>query len=704
MKVFTVGMLSLAVSAAIQAQENDNNIETMLITGSRIVESIDEVPVSVTIIDRTELERQLNVSSDIQNLLAMYVPGISAGTGTSSNFGQTLRGRAALVMIDGVPQSTPLRNGALGIKTLDPNIIERVEIIQGATSIYGNGAAGGIINYITRTPGGDKTAAVEVDTSTRFSAIEMEDSVGGKVSTTLSGTNSQLSYVASYSYEKNGVLRDADGDALGTQYGLSQGETHNIFAKLGVDVSETQKLAVTYNYYESQQDSDWVDVIGNISLGEKTYAVYDPASRPEKAEPQGPRGNTNIQAKYTNNAIFSNTQVEVDAYTQTIENVFFWSTRLGNPDIEADGGQSMIKSDKNGLRATFNTLASTDIVDVNFIYGVDLLQDVTSQPLVDGRMWVPEMDMRNKAGFLQSKWVFNNDLILKAGIRREKIGISVDDYNTLKLCTSPDVCSTPLEVTGGDIDTTATTYNIAFRYNGIDAFNPYISYSEGADVPDIGVLLRSATVEDISLIQTEASVVKSREIGFVSTFDQFRFEARAYQSKSNLGSRSTLDPNTGIYITERAPQKIWGYEGIANFSASDSLDFTVTFGRVEGKHTETDSYIGGRQIGAPKLTFVTNWNPVNDAALSLSVLKVLDRNRFERDESGFYSGDEGNVTGYTVVNLTGSYDFGNFSVYGGIENLFNADYFPARAQALTYAAFNVKGIGRTVNIGVKLAF
>ena len=90
--------------------------------------------------------------------------------------------------------------------------------------------------------------------------------------------------------------------------------------------------------------------------------------------------------------------------------------------------------------------------------------------------------------------------------------------------------------------------------------------------------------------------------------------------------------------------------------------------------------------------------------MSLSVLKVLDRNRFERDENGFYSGDEGNVTGYTVVNLTGSYDFGNFSVYGGIENLFNADYFPARAQALTYTAFNVKGIGRTVNMGVKLAF
>ena len=53
-------------------------------------------------------------------------------------------------MIDGVPQSTPLRNGSLGIKTLDASAIARIEVIKGATSIYGNGVAGGIINYITK--------------------------------------------------------------------------------------------------------------------------------------------------------------------------------------------------------------------------------------------------------------------------------------------------------------------------------------------------------------------------------------------------------------------------------------------------------------------------------------------------------------------------------------------------------------------------
>jgi iron complex outermembrane receptor protein len=85
----------------------------------------------------------------------MYVLGLSASSGTSSNFAQTLRGHAALVMIDGVPQSTPLKKGAVGMRSLDPNVIERIEVIKGATSIYGNGAAGGIINYITKKPNTD---------------------------------------------------------------------------------------------------------------------------------------------------------------------------------------------------------------------------------------------------------------------------------------------------------------------------------------------------------------------------------------------------------------------------------------------------------------------------------------------------------------------------------------------------------------------
>lgn len=117
----------------------------------------------------------------------------------------------------------------------------------------------------------------------------------------------------------------------------------------------------------------------------------------------------------------------LDLYMQDIENVFFFSPNLANPDENYEGGQSIIRSDKKGARATLNTQVDFDSVEATFVYGIDALNDVTSQPLVDGRVWVPEMDMKSIAGFLQTKWVIANDLIVKAGVRQESIDLSVDD-------------------------------------------------------------------------------------------------------------------------------------------------------------------------------------------------------------------------------------------------------------------------------------
>jgi len=693
-----------AEGASGNTTEQDNNIERILITGSRVIESIDEVPSSVTIISKKDIENHLKVSSDIQSLLTMYVPGISAANGTSSNFAQTLRGRAALVMIDGVPQSTPLRNGALGMRTLDPSVIERIEVIKGATSIYGNGAAGGIINYITKRPGSNKKFNLDTTLSSRFSAVEFEDSAGTKFTTTAFGEIDDFSYIASASIENNGILRDADGDALGTQYGLSEAESQNYFTKLAYQFDDEKSVLLTYNYYESQQDSAWVDVIGDINKGEKTYAIKDESNTPSNAAPQGPRGNHNFQLKYTDAELFVNTQLDLDFYKQSIENVFFYSTVLANPDLGLAGGQSLIKSEKQGIRATLNSQLEWDNLDATFIYGIDALNDVTSQPMVDGRLWVPEMDMDNLAGFIQTKWVFSDDFIFKAGIRHEQMDIEVDDYHTLKLCRSADQCSVPLAVIGGIINFDATTYNIGFRYNAHPLFSPYISYSEGANVPDLGALLRSATVNDISLIQTEAAIIDNIELGVVSKYQQLRVELSTYKSNSDLGSRSVLDPKTGIYITQRAPQEIWGFEGIANYQFSSELNIAGTYSYVEGKHKGTDNYLGGRQISAPKGTIVLNWLPTDQASLSFSYLHVGDRDRFEKNEDGNYTGDEGKVDGYNIFNLSGDYRFGDWKVFAGIENLFNEDYFPARSQALTYKAFNIKGLGTTVNLGVNYLF
>jgi iron complex outermembrane recepter protein len=704
-------LLSVAVSAAAFADENTKNsysadpLEHVIVSGSRIVESIDEVPASITIINQQQIQQHLKVNPELSSLLAQMVPGLAPSTGSSSNSGQTLRGRAPLIMIDGVPQSTPLRNGSLGVKTLDASAIARIEVIKGATSVYGNGASGGVINYITKQAQSNNTASGEFSIASRFSAVKPAESAGARVSAAINGKLDKFSYLVTASYEENGVQRDAEGDILGLLYGLSDSETENYFTKLSYDFDDEKQLQFSYNFYSSQQKTDLGDVVGDGNIGEKTYAIHVPKELQKQGKPQGPEGNVNITLKYLDYALLENTQMTLDLYKQDIENVFFFSTALANPDEGYSGGQSVIKSNKQGARATFNSQFDFDNLTTTLIYGIDALNDKTSQPLVDGRVWVPEMDMESVAGFLQTKWVINDDIIVKAGVRKENIDLTVADYQTLKLCKSETQCSVPMSVRGDTLKYQATTYNAGIKYNLTDAFSPFISYSQGSDISDIGRLLRTATVNDIALIQTQASIIDNYEIGFTSQFDDLRFEFAAYRSTSELGTSNKFNPVTGIYEPVRAPQKIWGYEGLVNYTITPQLKLIATYSYVEGKNSANDEYLGAKQISPPKATANLAWQAHDDVALTLSYLHVGDRKRFAKNEQGQYVGDQGAVDSYNVVNLSGQYQINSqWSSYFGIENLLNSDYYPARSQAYTYGGYNIKGLGTTVTLGANYQF
>lgn len=692
----------------VQQKSTEQDIERIIVTGSRIAESIDEVPASITIITQKQIAAQLKVSSEIQSLLANLVPGMAPSTGTSSNSGQTLRGRAPLVMIDGVPQSTPLRNGALGIRTLDASVIERIEVIKGATSIYGNGAAGGIINYITKEANSDKPLSGHASISSRFSAIEIEDSVGQRYEGGINGEVNNFNYVFNASYEKNGLQRDADGDILGLKYGLSDAVMQDYFAKVGYHFDDEKSLQFTYNYYQSKQDVDLIDQVGNINSGEKTQAISVPENKSVLGAPQGPT-NRNIILKYVDDEVFEQTQLMVDLYSQEVENIFFYSPTLANLDEGYTGGQSLINSEKTGLRVTLNTLVdfsfdNGDSLETTFIYGIDALKDVTSQPMVDGRVWVPEMDMENLAGFLQTKLIYNDDLVIKLGVRQEEIDLTVNDYSTLKLCKKVDQCSVPVNVTGDTLNYKATTYNIGAKYNALPLFSPFISYSQGADISDTGRLLRTATVTDISLIHTQASVIDNYELGFSSDFEQVHFEFATYFSTSELGTTNKFNEITGVYMPVRAPQEIYGYEALINYEINKAWAVNATYSWVEGKNTEANVYLGAKQISPPKATVNVNWNPNNDISVALNYLYVGDRKRFEPID-GEYVGDQGPIDSYQIVNLSGNYNFANdWSAFIGVENLFNQDYYPVKSQGYTYGGYNIKGLGTTVNIGANYQF
>lgn len=60
-----------------------------------------------------------------------------------------MRGRAIVVLIDGVRLNSS-RTDSRQLDSIDPFNIEHIEVISGATSLYGGGSTGGLINIVTK--------------------------------------------------------------------------------------------------------------------------------------------------------------------------------------------------------------------------------------------------------------------------------------------------------------------------------------------------------------------------------------------------------------------------------------------------------------------------------------------------------------------------------------------------------------------------
>lgn len=691
-------------NVALQLAEMQTQLSEVIVSAGRTRETIDEVPSSVTIVGLKTLEQNIAITTNLGDILENRVAGLAPSTGLSSNFGQTLRGRSLLIMVDGVPQSTPLRNGAMDLRALDPAVIERIEVVKGATAIYGNGAAGGLINYITRNAKTTKAINSQTSVGITGSLVKRANSMGSRLSQMLYGSKGKLSYVVSGVYEQTGEQKDANGDVLPPVYGLGETDSYNGFGKIGYDFNSNHKVQATYNYFSSRQTTNYLTVNGDYKNGKKTTAKLGES----KGVPQGVRGNHNLAVQFSGNTGIANTRYDADLYYQSVDNIFFYS------EVFVDGGVSRILSKKNGARLVLNTPLLLNNVGAAFTYGLDAQRDVTSQPLVDGRMWVPEMDMLNLAPFVQTKFTFFDKLVLKSGVRYEKVDIGVDDYATLPTKnTATGVVTPSMNVKGGNLEYNAFVSNVGLRYNLIKYFSPYVSFSQGFSVSDIGLVLRSARVNDIAKINTEAVIVNNYEAGFVSKINKLRFEATGYISKSSLGANSVYQ--NGVFVVVRTPERIYGYELAADMQVLKKLQAGLTYSYVEGKLDADndgkydggkDEYLPGQRIAPPKITGYADYAAIpGKLNVLLQYTGIMRRDRFAKNSSGSYDPYKAPVKAYNLFNTLIGYNFnGSTSLNLGIENILNEDYFTARSQ---WGAFNDsytkgKGASYRLTLNVKL--
>jgi len=127
-----------------EAQDQD-----VIITAARSVLPASALPLTVDLIDKATLDQQIAISGSVTDAVAALTPSFSPTRQKLSGAGETLRGRSPLYAINGIPQSTPLRDGSRDGFTIDGFFVDRVELIYGSNALQGIGGTGGIVNQVT---------------------------------------------------------------------------------------------------------------------------------------------------------------------------------------------------------------------------------------------------------------------------------------------------------------------------------------------------------------------------------------------------------------------------------------------------------------------------------------------------------------------------------------------------------------------------
>ncbi|MFT4253679.1 MAG: TonB-dependent receptor [Caulobacter sp.] len=149
-------------------------VDEVIVTASRTAEKQSETAVATTVIDAAQLRSAQAVI--ISDVLAR-TPGVTVtrngGVGTSTQL--RIRGAETdqtVVLIDGVKLNDPSSTGGgYNFANLLAGDVDRVEILRGPQStLWGSQAIGGVINMLTKTPGGDLATDVTVEGGSRDTA------------------------------------------------------------------------------------------------------------------------------------------------------------------------------------------------------------------------------------------------------------------------------------------------------------------------------------------------------------------------------------------------------------------------------------------------------------------------------------------------------------------------------------------------------
>lgn len=139
--------------------------DVVIVATTRNDEPIENAPIKVEVLGREEMDEEsavkpISIYSILGDVSGVQVVQSSATSGNMNVQIQGLGGRYTQIVKDGIPLYEGF-SGNFGILSIPPLDLKQIELVKGsASTLYGGGAIGGLINLISRTPAIKQDAVV----------------------------------------------------------------------------------------------------------------------------------------------------------------------------------------------------------------------------------------------------------------------------------------------------------------------------------------------------------------------------------------------------------------------------------------------------------------------------------------------------------------------------------------------------------------
>lgn len=252
-----------------------STLDAITVTATKREQPVRDVPATVTVIDREQLDAIL--ANDIKDALR-YEPGVSVRN-QATRFGLSgfnirgLDGNRVLIEVDGIRQPDAFAIGDFSNATrdgVDLDLVKRVEIVRGAaSSLYGSSAMGGVVSFQTRDTGDFLRPDEPFGGQFKIATEGASDSTNllGVLATQGSAVDGMLALTQTHGSEIDNQGDNAARNSTRTLPNPQDFERHALLAKMGVDLDNDARVGITAEASDRKVETDVLSSIRSQSLG-----------------------------------------------------------------------------------------------------------------------------------------------------------------------------------------------------------------------------------------------------------------------------------------------------------------------------------------------------------------------------------------------------------------------------------------------------